>query len=266
MDTLIFGSIALKHWYPDLKREPKDLDIISKEKIEFQKASKRIETHWVPSFQYILDNNKDQVFVDPDFLYTIKISHALYDIWWDKTMFDIRFMQQKKCVLKKQLYRLLQIDWDYKHGRNKNFKVKGPPIEFFTSLISRQFPHDLLHYKIKFFDVPMHCKIRPKANDVLVSKSLWDALSYEEKLICAIEEASVFALERYWNIASPKFAFSKGLKQLIISSTRGFFNLFLIENFFEILKFDKKYPIFYKTYMELFKEIREKQCQKSIVL
>lgn len=29
-DSLIFGSTAAKHWFPDFPREPHDLDLISK--------------------------------------------------------------------------------------------------------------------------------------------------------------------------------------------------------------------------------------------
>ena len=85
---LIFGSTALKYWFPDFKREPKDLDYISQTKP--RPGTKGVEYIWEDSFQYVLENNVDPKYVDPAFLYTIKVAHAAWDVRWDKTMHDIR--------------------------------------------------------------------------------------------------------------------------------------------------------------------------------
>jgi hypothetical protein len=88
--------------------------------------------------------------------------------------------------------------------------------------------------------------LRLDPNDVKFSKALWVALSYEDQIKCALEETYVFALERYLEFP-PKIAFLKALKQLITSSTKGYFNLFLIDNFFELMYYDKnKYFTHYK--------------------
>lgn len=231
---LIFGSTALKHWFPDFERSPKDLDYLSKE----GKSTKEVEYHWADGFQYVFDNNKDSTYVDPDYLYTIKVSHAAWDIRWDKTMNDIIFLKNKGCNLDPYLYKLLLDDWEKIHSGKKHIKVAGKPEDFFKPTVSRKMDHEDLHQIVKFFDKPMHEMIRKDKNNVKPSKKLWDVLSYENKLNCALEETYVFALERYLEYP-PKIAFEKALKHLITKSTRGYFNLFMIENFETLLKSDK---------------------------
>ncbi len=243
---LIFGSQALKHWFPDFPRDSKDLDIIAKGK----KSTKEVEYHWVDSFQYILDNNKDSKYVDPNFLYTAKVSHAAWDVWWDKTMHHIMFLKAKGCQLDRTLYNMLINEWKIVHGAKK-VKVVGKGEEFFNSNIVRKYNHDDLHELVKFYDKPMHELIRPNKDDVKVSIDLWNKLQYNDQLKCALEETYVFALERYYELP-PKIAFYKALKQLITSSTKGFFNLFLIENYKELMDYDRTdYVKNYKLLKEL---------------
>jgi hypothetical protein len=177
------------------------------------------------------------------------MSHAAWNVRWDKTMNDIRFLKSKNCKLDKTLFDLLYKDWEKLHGK-KQVVLKGSPDQFFTAKITRKYNHEDLHNTVKFYDSPLHKKIRPDPNDVKVSKSLWDKLSYEDQLKCALEEAYVFAIERYHDFP-PKIALSKALKQLITSSTKGFFNLFLIDNFFELL-----YNTNNKFYFRIFKELK----------
>jgi hypothetical protein len=229
---LIFGSVALKHWLPDLKREPNDIDYICKDK---PKNSEGIEYHWVDGFEYILKNNKDPKYVDLDFLYTIKVSHASWDVRWDKTMFDITFMRKSGAKLDYELYKLLYKDWEVVHHK-KRIKVEGNADAFFNSNIKRVIPHDDLHEIVKFYDKPLHMSIRRDLTNVKVDKELWNNLG-DKQIKCALEEIYVFAFERYFE-KSPKQSIHKTLKQLITQSSKGFFNIFLIENFTELYYYD----------------------------
>ena len=244
MSYLIFGSRAANYWWSDFSREPKDLDYIG-----IGKSSKDIEYHWAPSFQYIIDNNKDTKYVDPDFLYTIKMSHACYDIRWEKTMWDINFLKERGCKLIPELYNSLLRDWEVIHHKKK-IVLKGTAEEFFKPTITRKYPHDELHKKVAFYEDPLHTKIRKDLNDVKCSKKLWDTLSEEDKMKCALEEAYVFAIERYLEYP-PNIALSKALKTLITSSTKGWFNFFLIDNFFNLIYYN------HERYITIFKEIKE---------
>lgn len=242
---LIFGSTALKHWYTDFARIPKDLDLMGK-----GVSTCEVECHWVDGFQYIFDKNIDKKYVDPNFLYTIKISHAAWDIRWDKTMHDIHFMKAKGCVIDMVLYDILFKEWEIKH-REKKVKLVGTANEFFKSTIIRKIDHDTLHQMIAFDKAPMHTLIRHNKNSVICSKSLWDTLCYEDQLKCALEEAYVFALERYYMYPA-KIALSKAIKTLITSSTKGWFNLFLIDNHKEMLYYNLE------RYINLFNETKGK--------
>ena len=90
--SLIFGSQAGKFWFPDF-REPKDTDILSQEKREI---TKDLQYYWYgESSEFILENNKHDTYVDPEFLYSCKFSHAKWDIHWNKTMADIAFFSAR---------------------------------------------------------------------------------------------------------------------------------------------------------------------------
>lgn len=228
---LIYGSAALKHWFPDCPKQPKDLDFICRDK----QRQPGIEYHWTDGFEYILKNNKDDTFVDPDFLYTIKVSHAAWDVHWDKTMKHIIFLKNHGCNLDRELYDILIPEWEVIHGKKKvNLKTQNK--DFFKPTIKREFDHDWLHEYLAFSDRPMHEKIRKDLSSPMPSKQLWDDLSHADKLKCALEETYVIATERYLDFDRPNFkgAKIKSMKNLITSMTKGWFNLFLIENFEEL--------------------------------
>lgn len=235
-EELIFGSTAMAYWFPGMIRKPRDLDIIStSRKGGFGKG---IEFYWVDGFRFILDCNTHDTYVNPDFLYTIKVSHAAWDIKWDKTMFDIILLKHLGCKLNEKLYQLLYQSWECRHG-HKKIKVAGNAKDFFNSNVSRKIDHEQVHELVKFYERPMHERIREDLNDVKCSKELWTKLDDDDKIKTALEETYVFALERYGH-TSPTVAFNKALKHLITQSTKGWFNLFLIENFNIIIKHDKQ--------------------------
>jgi hypothetical protein len=148
-------------------------------------------------------------------------------------------------------------DWEKIHGSKKHIILKGNAEQFFNKNITRALDHDKVHEIVKFYDRPLHEAIRKDLSDVKVSKELWDKLSHEDKIKCALEEIFVFALERYFDYG-PKTGYNKAIKQLITQSTRGFFNLFLIENFQELL--DNRPILFnhFQTYKKLMENIDAK--------
>lgn len=225
---LVYGSQAIKYWYPDYPREPADFDVITNQSIV--KSTREEQYYWNDAFEY-LTRNKDKNYVDPNFLYTIKVSHAAWDVNWTKTMKDIEFLKSKKCKLDSKFYTLLYKEWELLHGK-KNVKMDVYNGDFFTDKITRKYNHEDLHEHFKFYDRPLNERIREDLSKPLCSESLWNKLSYNDKLKCALEEIFVLATERYILSGLPsKTARIKILKQMITSSTSGWFNLFLIENF-----------------------------------
>lgn len=233
---LIFGSRAAKHWFPDF-REPKgDIDYITKDKLQ---SSREKEYHWVDAFQYVLENNKSTQYVDPDFLYTIKVSHAAWDIHFDKTMLDIMFLQKKGCKLDYELYNMLLKEWEVIHG-HKKVNLNKPNEYFFDDAVNRKHSHDELHQLLKYYDEPLHTKIRTDLSNAMPDYNKWCDLTPTDQFRCALEEIYVVATERYilpHNIPI-KHAKQKALKQLITSMTKGWFNLFLIVNFEKLIYYN----------------------------
>lgn len=232
---LITGSVAAKHWFPEF-REPKDLDIISKIGARSLVPSEfSVETHWDKAQELILSKNKDSVFVDPDLLYTLKLSHMQWDIKWSKTAADVLFFQSKGVCLDKGVYDALVDFWCEIRGPKKvNLNMKNE--EFFTSYVERQIPHDRLHELVAFGERPLHEKVRKNLDSPLVSKEMFDGLPDQEKLLLFYEELLVIAIERFGLSKGSKkseklVALNGAYKKLVTSMTKGFFCDFMLLNY-----------------------------------
>lgn len=236
---LIYGSTAIKHFFPDYEREPHDLDIITKEDNKLHldiPECKRIEQYYLPEFEYIFKNNRDELYVDPDFLYTIKISHLSWNINWDKHMRSAIYLQEKGCKLDKELYDSLMPAWNRIHGK-KSVKMSVKNSDFFKENIYRKYNHEFLHDQFAFYTRPLNERIRKDLDSPLCSEELWNLLSFEDKIKCALEEIYVLSAERYIFVQENKMhwklehAVTRTLKNMITSTTSGWFCTFLKENF-----------------------------------
>ena len=234
MKYLIYGSEAIKHFFSDYPNDPKDLDIIVSEDLKIDiKTDKILEQYYLPEFQYIFNNNKDHRYVDPDFLYTIKMSHLSWDINWDKHMKGAIFLKENGAKLDKELYDSLMVAWSRVHG-SKKVKMNVKNEDFFKANIKRRFDHEFLHEQFAFYERPLNERIRKDLDSPLCSEVLWNLLSEEDKFKCAFEELMVLTAERFIFVEDKvpvKYAKIKMLKNMITSTTSGWFNLYLKENF-----------------------------------
>jgi len=242
-NRLVFGSLAMKHWFPD-SREPNDYDIITDVPLKNEEVNGlKLEFHWTEAFKYLKENNKNSLFVDKDLLYTIKLSHAAWDINWEKTMKDIEFLKSKYCKVDPVFYKLLYTDWENLHGKKK-VKMNVQNEDFFKGNIKRKYDHEWLHKQFMFNDRPMNERIRYDLSSPICSKDLWDKLTYAEQLQTALEEIFVLTAERFIFVDKPiptKIARIKTLKKMITSTTSGWFNFFLIEHFNSLRIFSEDY-------------------------
>lgn len=238
--TIVIGSFAISYWYPEYSRTINDIDYVvrGQQGIFIDELSKRQEVHSGTHWNYLLDNNKHSYIADPDMLYTIKVSHLAWDINFDKHMKDVIFLKSKGCKLVPKLYNILYKQWEIQHGSKTNISLNGYNEDFFNSNISRKFIHDELHLAVAFGSRPLHESIREDLNSPLPSKRLWKNLSHDAKLKCALEEIYVIYLERFSKYPV-NHGTTKALKQLITTMTKGWFNLFLIENFEELRNYPK---------------------------
>lgn len=235
---LITGSVALKHWCSDFNRKPVDVDFLSPINVVSSKPSVfGIESHWYPIAEEIVKRNRDSTFVDLDMLYTIKVSHAAWDVKWKKTMFDINYMQQRGAkIVHEDIFESLLKHWSTVHGAKRvNLKMQNE--QFFADAVCRKHDHDALHRLVANGNDPMHVLIRPDMESPWCDFQLWDRLSYEAKIKTAAEEICVIAIERYLTdikTSSILLACSQAYRNLILTMTTGWFNRFLIENEREI--------------------------------
>lgn len=229
MKSLIVGSTAIKHWYPDFKREPKDLDLIDP---ETAKSSKDVERLWIPEFQDLLDINNDEKYCDPDILLTLKLSHLGWDILWEKHVADVEFLFSKGCVPDQNLYNYLVKGWIKKHGK-KWASLKGKDSNtFFEDAVRRKYNHDSIHDAVAVYDKPLYESLLYEG--VSCSEKGFNLLSDQDKILLVKEEVWVTALERYIIPAdfncSFTSAYQKSLKKLATTMSSGWFKWFILSN------------------------------------
>lgn len=234
---LLIGSKALKHHFPDFPREPKDTDYICEEKII------GTDSKISPSSKLILDKYSELEICPADVLYTLKVSHAFWNIHWEKTMSDIRFLQSKGFrKVNEDLFKELYRDCEDRYGK-KNAYLKKSNEDFFKDSIKRKYIHDDLHKAMSFYDIPLYEKLKTDLSKAMVSYELFLNLSYEDKIRLCQEEIYVTALERFLIPndfrLSPFSAYLRACKLLIISMTKGWFPKFMVENWIDISKNNK---------------------------
>lgn len=231
-EKLIFGSTAIKHWYSDF-RDPKDLDFICRE----ESMSRDIQNYWIPAFEIFLKENKDPKYLDPEFIYQVKCSHANWNVHWDKTMSDILFLKRKGHKINKDIYYSLVKGWKKVHGK-ESAPLKGKTsTEFFSDAVKRVYDHDSIHDAVAFYDRPLFYRIQPSQDSVECSEELFNKLSHEDKIKLAREEIYVTALERFvipleWGKVR---SYGLSLKKFVTTMSSNWMSLFLIENFEELM-------------------------------
>lgn len=229
---LITGSVAAHHWFPEVWTGCSDIDILTPTKIAGTSEC-RVETQWHDACDYIMVNNVDPVFVDANFLFTIKLSHAEWNVKWQKTMRDIWRFQRAGCEIDPVLLSKLKPVWQKVHGK-KQVNLRQDVSEFFShDAVTRKYDHESVHEAVKFYSRPMHEAIRPSLDSVWCSKEMFLALSEKDQLLAATEEIMVTAIERR-KLSSKSTridvlsATTLAHRQLITSMTTGWFNDFLI--------------------------------------
>lgn len=239
MTWIIIGSAAAHHWFPDF-RVPSDLDVLTSNKISDTNLTLPfLDCQWHSAADVLINASTNKVFLDANLLFTLKVSHAEWDVKWDKTLFDIEFFKRKGCSLNLPIYQELFQVWTSVHGKKRVNLNQGLDV-FFTSAVKRKYDHEWLHEHLAFYNRPLHEAIRTDHTSVWCSEYLFNNLSLDDKLKCALEEIMVIAVERH-NLTSKSqksdisTAMNKAHKQLVTTMTTGWFALFLILNRYELL-------------------------------
>lgn len=237
---LVFGSTALAYWVGGevLGRLPSDLDLIAKTDLKSEPGT--VEFHWDDAFQEVINRNKHKLYVDLNFLYTIKISHCPWEGKngkWVQHLKDIDLMRQHGATLDENLRGRLYKVWEKKFGK-KQVDFSRSNSEFFTEKVERKYDHDWLHEQLAYYDKPLHESIRESPESPMCSESLFNQLSEKDKLLTVFEELYVIAAERFVFVENPlptRIAKSKALKLLITSLSTGWWNTYAITRAAEIM-------------------------------
>lgn len=229
---ILIGSAAIKEYYPDFPRNPKDVDYaVDKPNI---KSSKEIEYLYNPVLF-----NENIVKLTENQLLTLKASHLFWDINWDKHMFDCQFLIKKGHRIEKDLFYKLYDFWNEFHGKNKRSDLKMSSTDFFDNAINFPVEHDILHEMLithPYFESqekPIYTKILK--GEVEVCEEKFNKLSFKEKKNLVLEEVMCMATERNFH-KDYRFRYGRMLKKFIISHCPLFESIFIIENYLYLYK------------------------------
>jgi hypothetical protein len=191
---ILIGSAAIKHWYPDFPREPKDIDYLIYEYQHFEWSASH-ETEYlknkiITDLYHQKENYKHVI--NSKHLTTLKASHLCWDINWEKHMFDLQFLLNKGNEIEEELFWKLYDYWNVYHGKNKRSDLKMSKDEFFNNAINYNVAeHDDLHLLIN--PTPTYTKILKDGHEVELDEKKYNLLTHEEKLDLIREEVYVMA-------------------------------------------------------------------------
>lgn len=194
-----FGSRLMKRLLPPhlaSRVNPRDTDLVTPSKGEYEKTknlignSRNLEVYHLPVHPH------RELTLDE--YYTLKVSHAIYPISWNKTMSHIRGMQLAGAEIVPQFLSELRDFWSVNHNSKKyrrfDFNEALNHGDLFNDVVKRKQHHDDLHQLLVGSDTPAYHLIAPRGGIPLMD--LWDKLSEEQKFEVALQEALVFTLER----------------------------------------------------------------------
>lgn len=222
--SILIGSSAILYWFPDFPREPKDKDFIG----EGRSIVGKVEYHKNPVF-----NDYPHEIMSPDDIYTLKASHLFWDINWDKHVFDVMFLSDKGCKIKRGLFYELYEYFNTVHSKNKRSDLKMTASDFFNNAVKCKHDHDYLHTLIA--DIPAYKNVLADGAEVEVSEEKFNDLSFDKKLDLVREEVYVMAYERL-NGRHYAAAYKWMLKKFIISHAPLWEAIFIIENLKHLMR------------------------------
>lgn len=232
-----FGSTLIKTIFPDF-RNPRDRDYVTNNPyfatVNSQENKPTVETYYIP-FSPDREMTADEI-------YTVKVSHAIYDISWQKHMSDIRFLQIKGCKVDKALLSELRDFWRTVHtnGKHSRFDFSAKD-DIFNDEVDRKIDHDKLH--LLFNPELMYKKF---CNGYIPDEEKWNSLDAETKDIICFEEAYVISLERFYTQLPKNAAYNKGQNLLVTKLHPLFIADYVIENWSKLYIPERDYYEIYK--------------------
>lgn len=240
---MIIGSTAIKHWFPDFPREPKDLDIVVSSKKGLAKFSGVEYLENPVLLDWCRENGMYNDHCPWQVLYTLKVSHCFWDLnngSWEKHMWDVQWLKNKYCVVIEDLFWKLYEYWEKIHGKRKTSDLSLSAEDFFNNAVGYPVHHDKLHEMLiqhphfKGQAKPTYTQILKDGAEVDVDMVKFLGLMGEQKFNVVFEEVAVMALERYGDLYY-KRAYGMMLKKFITSHCKIEEGIWIIENHKELL-------------------------------
>jgi len=232
---VLIGSQAIKHWFPDFPREPKDLDYVIHEYKKLDEFSEINQPSTGKRIEYLKNKVISDLFPDtgehvlsPNLLYTLKISHLFWDINWEKHEWDATWLREKGCQLDHPLFHKLYKQWNEVHGNNKRSDLKMSSADFFNNALTCEYDHDWLHTLLK--PIPTFNKVLKDGQEVEVDVNKFQFLTEVEKEALVREEIYVMAFER-WPIIGFRHAYGRMIKKFILSHAPIWEAIWILENY-----------------------------------
>lgn len=227
MNELIIGSSAIKYYYPDFKREPKDIDIA----VLNQRKREGIKEYLVNP---VILKYQNDGYLDPNLLLSLKISHLFWNINWEKHLFDVQFLLSKNCTYNIDLIIELRSFWDSFLPKIRRSNLEMNKEDFFKNKVNETTDqHDYLHTLLA--DIPAYTLLLKEGCEVELDEKKWHNLSFDKKHDVIFEETSVMAFERYKTI-DYRVAYNRQLKDNIIKHFPFYIAVWTIENYPKIEK------------------------------
>ena len=247
---LVIGSTAARHYFDDW-REPKDYDVFMDPESKVA-LSTHPDAFWHPSF-YDYWPTYTRGFAMPDEQYTIKISHAYWELKngsWQKHMDDAVQLKRRGASLIPELHSVLYKVWEEKHGK-KRVDLDMDKAAFFDDAVPRVYDHDSVHDSVAYFHEPLYNRILKDGAEVGVSMAKLKALPFDLKVKLFREEIYATALERKvipsgYDV-SPRWAYDWALRRVITSLTKGWSATFIADNYELFRKPDVPYVDVHKS-------------------
>lgn len=229
MPTLVIGSTAMARFVSGA-RYPKDTDVFSDDP-----ADPDWDCFWHESFREWVGEYAFR-FATLDELYTIKVSHAQWDLKndsWNKHVYDIVQLKRVGAKLDMGLHKLLYKVWEETHGV-KIMDLNQDKSEFFDDAVRRTYDHDSLHDSVAFDEFPIYTEVLKDGAEVDIDMRKMRALPLERFVDLIKEEVFVTALERIvvprnYRV-SPKAAYWWALRRTATSLTKGWTARTIMDN------------------------------------
>lgn len=232
--NIVVGGKAMQHH--GFKRSTLDFDVWTTDSWGY--VPKGFDVSVMPVDIMELMERGDGLHATLNDLYTIKLSHLTYDIFWWKHVQDVLLLKSKGVQLNLPLYHALCKYWEGKFKNTvlgkKQLSLYKTKDQFFDDFVVKQHDHDYLHELVAHPFKPLYTRCLVEGQEVLIDREKFNQLQFPQRVEMFREEIAVIALER-WVIPSNRgvpicHAWTKSLHKVVTSLTKGWASRFIIEN------------------------------------